>query len=168
MKLSCCFIQTDSSAPNTVCLQSSCNPTLKFANFSNSQHHIASALSSSPHHFFQHLSYIFSRIFLKLLPIPSLSWPAPAYPLYNPLHSSLMTSCQAPRDSLSCCDGRGLCDTSCSFNDFAPRPRSARVTFFFPTFRLDFGITSKGWCQTMISIVLVTAAHIEMDLRTVL
>lgn len=47
-------------------------------------------------------------------------------------------------------------------------PDQQELPFFFPTFRLDFGITSKGWCQTMISIVLVTAAHIEMDLRTVL
>ena len=37
-----------------------------------------------------------------------------------------MTSCQGPRDSPRCCDGRGLWDASCSFNDFAPRHRSAR------------------------------------------
>lgn len=55
MKLSCCFIQTDSSAPNRVCLQSRCNPTLKLANFPDSQNRITSpngflhpALFSSP------------------------------------------------------------------------------------------------------------------------
>lgn len=42
MKLSCCFIQTDSSAPNRVCLQSRCNPTLKLANFPDSQNRITS------------------------------------------------------------------------------------------------------------------------------
>lgn len=137
MKLSRCFIQTDSSAPNTVCVQSLCNPTLKLANFPEAQHHITSPLSFSPHPCFHHLSFItlFYSMFLSIFlfqHLLSLFGLSPDSLFSSPLHSP-MTSCQGPLDSLSCCDGRELWDTSCSFNDFAPRPRSVReiqLTFF--------------------------------------
>lgn len=91
MKLSRCFIQTDSSAPNTVCLQSPCNPTLKPANFLDSQHHIflPPPLFSTPLlHIFSHISraFLYPLISPHSLDVilPSLST-SPSPPLRWPL-----------------------------------------------------------------------------------
>lgn len=93
MKLSRCFIQTDSSAPNAVCLQSLCNPTPKLANFPESQHRITSPLSFSPRPCFHHLSFsaLFSSMFLRisvfqhLLSLFGLSPSSPPPPLCHDL-----------------------------------------------------------------------------------
>lgn len=131
MKLSCCFIQTDSSAPNSVCLQSRCNPSLKLANFPDSQNRITSPMAFSTHPCFHHLSFqtLLLSVFVSISlssHLPSVFCLSAASLLSLHLSSPPVTSCQSSRDSLSCCDGRGLWDTSCSFNDFAPRHRSAR------------------------------------------
>lgn len=96
-------------------------------------HRIVSPLrmAFSTHPCFHHLSFL--TLLLSMFVSISLSSHLPsvfclsaASLLSLHLSSPPVTSCQSSRDSLSCCDGRGLWDTSYSFNDFAPRHRSAR------------------------------------------
>lgn len=105
MKLSRCFIQTDSSNPNAVCLQSPCNPNLKPANFPDSQLHISSVFLPQPLFSLPLLHpailYIFEHLSLSLY-ISSLFGLSPASPLSIHFPSPPLTPCQGPRDSLSC------------------------------------------------------------------
>ncbi len=124
MKPSRCFIRTDSSASNAVCLQSLCNPTLKLANFLAASHHLRLCLStplfSSPllhtailWGFFKHLSILTSFSALRTIPsLPRLHSLPPLLPFHDLLPK--------PQGLTQ------LWNTRCSINDFAPRPRSAR------------------------------------------
>lgn len=107
MKLSRSFIQTDSSTPNAVCLQSPCNPTLKVANFPDSRHHITSVFLPPTLVFITPPSNCYSQCFWAFLFIPTSFFTLQTFSCLPPLHalrlpSPPLTSCQGPRDSLSC------------------------------------------------------------------
>lgn len=109
------------------------------------------------------LRRLYSLCFWASLSSPtSFLTPRTFFCLPTHLHSLLllstpMTPCQRPRDLLSCCDGRGLWDTSCSFNDFAPGPRSAReiqLPFFNGIRTLTPATPLRNMCVHMLWICM--------------